>query len=131
MTDSFFQQVYALVALVPRGKVATYGQIAGLLGRPRSARLVGWALHSLPDADGEDVPWQRVLGRGGRITLGGGTPEGGEGQALHGGSLQRRLLLEEGVCFDNRGRVDLDQCGWAGPDWPVLHELLGQAEDPG
>jgi len=129
MTSSFFEQVYALVALIPRGKVATYGQIAELLGRPRSARMVGWALHSLPNCEEAAVPWQRVLGQGGRITLSGGPVENAAPDCPDGGEIQRRLLIAEGVQFDDRGRVDLDLHGWHGPDWVILHQLLGQPED--
>ncbi|MFB0536550.1 MAG: MGMT family protein, partial [Anaerolineae bacterium] len=55
----FFSRVYRLVSMIPRGKVASYGQIARMLGSPRGARTVGWALHGLPE--GTDVPWHRVI----------------------------------------------------------------------
>jgi methylated-DNA-protein-cysteine methyltransferase-like protein len=104
----FFQQVWDLVRDIPRGQVATYGQIAEALGSPRAARTVGWALHALPE--GSDVPWHRVLNREGRISTS-KHPEG------HG--EQRRLLEGEGVRFDVEGRVDLCIYGWDGPPpWP-------------
>ena len=67
MTNSFFEQVYQVVHCIPPGKVATYGQIARILGKPRGARTVGWALHSTPE--GSDVPWQRVINSQGKISL--------------------------------------------------------------
>jgi methylated-DNA-protein-cysteine methyltransferase related protein len=92
--------VYAAVRKIPRGWVATYGQIAHLLGVPRGARAVGWALRSLTPARGQRVPWHRVVGAQGRIALRQGV----------GPLLQRRRLREEGVTFRN-GRVDLRRHG--------------------
>lgn len=65
MPQGFYEQVYKLTKKIPKGKVATYGQIAALLGKPRSARLVGWALNNCPI----DVPWQRVINRHGMISI--------------------------------------------------------------
>ena len=67
---SFFERVYALVRRIPRGRVATYGQVAALLGVPRGARAVGWALRGI-GARAARVPWHRVVGQGGRISLDG------------------------------------------------------------
>jgi len=92
--------VYAAVRGIPRGCVATYGQIARLLGVPRGARAVGWALRSLTPARERRVPWHRVVGAQGRIALRRGV----------GPLLQRRRLREEGVTFRN-GRVDLSRHG--------------------
>ena len=114
--SGFFEQVYRAVRLIPRGKVATYGQIADILGRPRGARTVGWALRSLQE--GSDVPWHRVINARGEISLGGG----------EGAAIQRALLEEEGVAFDAQGRVDLGQYRWAGPPWPEI-ERLRRRED--
>ena len=108
----FFQQVWDLVCQVPHGQVTTYGQIAEILGSPRSARTVGWALHALPA--GLDVPWHRVINREGKISTS-RHPQG------HG--EQRRLLEREGVRFDEHGRVDLRVYGWDGPS-PYLWEEL-------
>ena len=96
MVDSFFQRVYALVALIPRGQVASYGQLARLLGDPRAARQVGWAMRCCPD----DLPWQRVVKADGSIA-GGGWAE-----------LRRALLEDEGVPFLPDGRVDMARCQW-------------------
>ena len=91
--DRFFARVYALVREIPRGRVATYGQVAALLGVPRGARAVGWALRALPAAQAARVPWHRVVGAGGRIS-----PRAGPGP-----QVQRQRLRKEGVCF--RGAV--------------------------
>jgi methylated-DNA-protein-cysteine methyltransferase-like protein len=87
--DRFFARVYALVRKIPRGRVATYGQVAALLGVPRGARAVGWALRALPAAQATRVPWHRVVGAGGRISLRDGL----------GPQIQRRRLRAEGVRF--------------------------------
>lgn len=97
----FFARVYALVREVPRGRVVTYGEVAGLLGLPRGARAVGWALRALPGELEGLVPWHRVLGRGWRITLppaAGGQEQArrlrAEGHAVRGG----RILRAAGRC---------------------------------
>ena len=93
-----------MVDRIPPGQVATYGQIARLLGQPRGARQVGYALAALsPDSP---VPWHRVVNAQGRIS-----PRGLDG--AH--DLQRLLLEDEGVAFDNQGRIDLSRFGWSGP----------------
>ena len=98
--DRFFERVYDIVEQIPRGKVATYGQVAALLGIPRGARAVGWALRALPAARQKSVPWHRVIGAGGRIS-----PRAGSGPLV-----QRRRLRSEGVRFRG-GRVDLERHG--------------------
>lgn len=95
----FFQEVWETVRRIPRGRVATYGQIARLLGKPGGARTVGWAMRALPD--GSDIPWHRVINSAGRISL--------QNRARE---LQRRLLESEGVLFESSGRVDLSTHGW-------------------
>jgi methylated-DNA-protein-cysteine methyltransferase related protein len=105
MANTFFEQVYRAVRRIPAGQVATYGQIARILGAPRAARTVGWALHDLPE--GSDVPWQRVVNARGSISL--------ESRGM-GRAIQRALLEEEGVHFDPEGRIDLAVYGWEGPD---------------
>ena len=100
---SFFRRVYAQVSRIPRGRVATYGQVAMWLGVPSGARAVGWALRALPDELSGEVPWHRVVGFGGRISHREGP----------GPILQRRLLRSEGVCFV-AGRVDLARHAFAG-----------------
>ncbi|MFA5052192.1 MAG: MGMT family protein [Patescibacteria group bacterium] len=88
MAKNLYQSIYALVKQIPRGKVSTYGQIAALLGSPRAARMVGWALHILSDHDLKKVPWQRVINREGRIST---------TCHEHSKNLQAELLKKEGV----------------------------------
>ena len=97
---STYQQIFAVIRRVPRGRVATYGQIAALAGLKGRARLVGYALHSIPPAS--VVPWQRVVNADGGISL----------APLNGGLTQRLLLEREGVRFDARGRIDLTRHQW-------------------
>lgn len=97
----FDSAVYRLVCQIPRGKVATYGQLAALLGAPRAARAVGYAMKRCPTG----IPWQRVLNARGGISL----------RANVGGMITQRLLLgREGVSFVS-GRADLPRDRWAGP----------------
>jgi methylated-DNA-protein-cysteine methyltransferase-like protein len=105
MTDPLFELIYKVVRCIPPGKVASYGQIAKMLGQPQAARTVGWAMGAVPD--GSDVPWQRVINSKGMISLPPGSP---------GATLQRALLEEEGVVFDDKGRVNLKVYGWQGLD---------------
>lgn len=101
VSDSY-QRIYTVVRRIPRGRVATYGQVAALAGLPRQPRLVGYAMHSLPN--GTALPWHRVINAQGRVS-----PRSGDG----GGSLTQRVLLEaEGVRFDAAGRVSLARQGW-------------------
>jgi methylated-DNA-protein-cysteine methyltransferase related protein len=104
---SFFDRAYAVVRQIPRGKVASYGQIAALLGHPQAARTVGWALSALRGSEIDDVPWQRVINSHGRISI---------SRVDLDADLQRALLEEEGVEFDSRGYVDLERFGWKGMD---------------
>lgn len=97
-----YGEIWAVVRRIPRGRVATYGQVAVLAGKPGHARQVGYAMYALPD--GSDVPWQRVVNARGEISL---RSEPG----WHEG-WQRHLLEEEGVTFDEHGRIDLAAFGW-------------------
>jgi methylated-DNA-protein-cysteine methyltransferase-like protein len=101
----FHRLVYRVVRRIPRGKVATYGQIAAILGQPRGARAVGMALGALRDADVETVPWQRVIGAAGRCTHRDGFQAG----------IQQEMLESEGVVFDRRGYLDFAAVRWKGP----------------
>lgn len=104
---NFFTQVYAVVRMIPKGQVATYGQVAAILENPRAARTVGWALNGLPDAMESEVPWHRVINAQGRISNSGSRHGGAEEQA--------RRLKREGVKFDKTGRCDLRQYLWEPP----------------
>lgn len=99
--QSFFERVYAVVRKVPRGRVATYGQIARLCDLPGGARTVGWALRALQR--GSRVPWHRVINARGSISF----PR----QSLQA-ARQRALLESEGVAFDQRGFVSLSEFQW-------------------
>ena len=94
------ERILATVARVPRGRVASYGQIAAIAGLPGRARLVGRALRDTPDA--VVVPWHRVLRADGRIAF-------AEGSEPH--ARQVRLLERERIAVE-RGRVDLSRFGW-------------------
>ncbi len=98
---NFFDRVYAAVRKIPRGRAATYGQIALLAGNPRAARAVGWALHKNP-APGA-IPCHRVVDRTGRMA---------PAFAFGGPEVQRSLLEREGVPFLPDGRADLSRCLW-------------------
>jgi methylated-DNA-protein-cysteine methyltransferase related protein len=100
-SDSSYQRIYRVITKIPRGRVATYGQIAALAGFPGQARQAGYALHALP-ADLK-APWHRVINAKGEISPRSYTREE---------NLRRALLEAEGVCFDHRGRVDLKKFGW-------------------
>ena len=95
-----YERIYRVVRRVPRGRVATYGQIAEL-AKASGPRQVGYALHSLPE--GHDLPWHRIINSRGEISLNSG---------VGGGSLQRALLEAEKVVFDKKGRVDLKRFQW-------------------
>ena len=100
---SFYDAVWALVARIPPGQVTTYGRVAAMLGSPRAARAVGYALFNL--REGVTVPWHRVVNAKGEISLNGRAGRPG---------LQRRLLEDEGIVFDAQGRLSLQTHLWAG-----------------
>ena len=99
--DNTYLRIYSVVKKIPKGKVATYGQIAALAGIPRNARQVGYALHALPAKSG--VPWHRVINTKGEIS-----PRAWSENHL----LQRILLEEEGVEFNTRHQVELKRFLW-------------------
>lgn len=107
---SIYERIYKAVGQIPPGRVATYGQIARIVGRC-TARMVGYAMASLPW--GTDVPWQRVINYKGGIS----PRKSGDGSLR-----QRKLLEREGTVFDPQGRVDLKRFGWpSGADY--CHKL--------
>ncbi len=96
----FHQCVIDIIRRIPRGKVASYGQIAGLAGDPRAARQVVRILHTQSEKRG--LPWYRVINKQGRISL-----------PRHGGyELQKSLLKKEGVRFNRDDVIDLARYGW-------------------
>lgn len=99
--NSFTARVYEMVAKIPRGKVATYGQLAVLLGCPRAARAVGTAISKTPEHLG--LSCHRVINSKGEMV---------PGNVFGGPDRQRRLLMDEGVCFLEDGRVDLKKSIW-------------------
>jgi methylated-DNA-protein-cysteine methyltransferase-like protein len=113
----FFERVYTLVRCIPAGRVASYGQIARLLGQPHGARTVGWALRGVPE--GSDVPWHRVVNAAGRISL--ADPQSA--------TEQKRLLEIEGVVLGPDGRLDMACFGWGGLPWPEVQALLAGADN--
>lgn len=124
----FDRQVYNIVKQIPAGRVSTYGQIACAVDRPPSvepraftrirARWVGYALGRCPD----DVPWHRVVNAGGRISRRPG----------YSVALQRHLLEQEGIRFDDKGRIDLGRFAWCLDDQPAWsQDLVGASPPPG
>jgi len=97
-----YELIWSIVRKVPRGRVATYGQIAGLAGLEGHARQVGYALHNLPASS--NVPWHRVVNAKAEISA----RTGGDSH-----ELQRLLLEAEGVEFDAKGRMKLDHYRWS------------------
>jgi methylated-DNA-protein-cysteine methyltransferase related protein len=98
--NPLYAKFYATIRKIPRGRVATYGQIAILAGYPRNARLVGTALRNLRD---DSVPWHRVVNSRGEIS---------RRSRADDDEFQRILLEAEGITFDLEGRLDLRQFGW-------------------
>ena len=98
--NEFYSAVYEVVKSIPRGKVLSYGDVARLVGRPRSARQVGWALHVNPQPG--IIPCHRVVFRDGRLT---------DGFAFGGMEVQTALLQSEGVEVED-GAVDMNKYRW-------------------
>jgi methylated-DNA-protein-cysteine methyltransferase-like protein len=97
---TFSEKAKSIIKRIPRGKVATYGQIAALAGNPLGARQVAWVLNSSSRTD--RLPWHRVINGQGRISL----PKG------RGYETQRALLAEEGVVFNQAGKLSLSKYQW-------------------
>jgi len=96
-----YDEIHRIISGIPRGRVATYGQIADLAGIPGQARRVGYALSALPK--GSPVPWHRVLNAKGEISARGDP---------RSEAVQRKLLRAEGVTFDRSGKVSLARFKW-------------------
>ena len=91
-----FEKIYEVVKSIPKGRVATYGQVAFLAGNPRWARVVGYALHNNPDPS--TIPCHRVVNREGKVA---------GAFVFGGGEVQRKLLEAEGIVFGSDDRIDL------------------------
>lgn len=100
LQGQLFHKILDIVQLIPKGKVATYGQIATIAGT-QNPRLVGFALATLKE--GTDIPWFRVINSKGKISF----PEQGDGF-----KIQYSLLKSEGIIFDAKNRINLEQFGW-------------------
>ncbi len=100
MEKNTFEIIYDIIRQIPEGKVASYGQVAELAGNRRLARVVGYALHAVPE--GSSIPWHRVVKKDGEVFGGAKSP---------GGRLQTKLLKGEGVGFKN-GHVDMEKYQW-------------------
>ncbi len=99
---SAYEKIYAVVRRIPVGKVATYGQVAGLAGLSGKARLVGYALYKVEIAG--DIPWQRVVNAQGQVSY---------STARNGADyLQKNLLEQEGIKFNAQGKIDLKVDRW-------------------
>lgn len=115
----FYQQVYAVVRRVPRGRVTSYGRVARMLGRPNAARAVGYALNALRDKDDDPryrgIPWQRVINSQGRISI---------PNTAGGADRQAELLRSEGVLVGDDWRVDLSVYLWEGLHLVEIDDIL-------
>ncbi len=117
---SYFEQVYAVVRLIPAGKVTNYGRIAQMLGRPRGARAVGYALNGLKgSAEHADVPWWRVVNAAGKISI---------GNREASVNKQAERLREEGVEVSDDLAISLKRFLWEGPDLFTLDEIIGNEQ---
>ena len=116
----FYQKVYAVTALIPKGKVTSYGRIAEMIGATGAARQVGYAMSALKSRKDDPVygaiPWQRVVGHDGKILI-----KGSE----HGRFYQAELLREEGVEVGDDLRVNMDTHIWEGLLPHEIEELIG------
>jgi methylated-DNA-protein-cysteine methyltransferase-like protein len=98
MNQGFFERVYQIVKQIPKGNVMTYSQIARQLQSPRSARIVGWALHINPNPS--EIPCHRVINSKGMISSG----------FVFGGPMEQRKMLEdEGIVFDEYDKICLEK----------------------
>lgn len=107
--EALVLRIYEVVRAVPWGRVATYGDIAAIVGGGCDARTVGNALNTIPKRAAQEVPWQRIINAQGGIST--------------KGLLQRKLLEDEGAEFDANGRIPLDRFRWDGPtaEWATEH----------
>jgi methylated-DNA-protein-cysteine methyltransferase-like protein len=109
LSYTLYDKIYHVVRQVPPGRVASYGDIAQIVGGGCDPRIVGQALNEIPKRGGEEVPWQRVVNKQGGIST--------------RGLLQRQLLEAEGVLFGADERIDMRRFRWHGPtaEWAAAH----------
>lgn len=98
--DSFTNRIKEVIRRIPKGKVATYGQVASIAGNYRAARQTAWVLHVSSEKD--NLPWHRVINSQGKISL-----KPGDGY-----ETQKQLLMSEGIIFDQRDRIPLERFLW-------------------
>ena len=110
------ERVFEIVRRIPTGRVMTYGQLAEILGEGYTARTVGFVMHS---AD-QTVPWQRVINAQGACST---------GRVIVPPDLQQRMLVSEGVVFNEKGRCDLSRYRWTPPEYEAGGEA-GDEEQP-
>jgi methylated-DNA-protein-cysteine methyltransferase related protein len=122
MANPLYHRIYEVVRYIPHGRVATYGQVALVVGPPVTAQQVGEAMAALRDDHPEPpVPWQRVINAQGKVST---------------GRHQQQLLEQEGIVFNTKGSTDLRRFGWQGPDpaWAAAHGFAllshGAADEP-
>jgi methylated-DNA-protein-cysteine methyltransferase related protein len=118
MSTTLYDRIYDVVRCIPPGCVATYGQVATVVGPPVTAREVGEAMAALRHGQPEPpVPWQRVINAQGKVST---------------GPRQQHLLEQEGIIFNVNGHTDLRRFGWQGPDpaWAATHgfQVLSTAD---
>jgi methylated-DNA-protein-cysteine methyltransferase-like protein len=109
MSEAILHRIYDIVRQIPQGQVASYGQVAEVVGGDVTARQVGDAMAALRDHHPQPpVPWQRVINAQGKVST---------------GPRQQELLEAEGVLFNAKGHTDLQRFGWRGPDadWAAAH----------
>lgn len=99
--SNLYQKIYEIVADIPEGQVATYGQIAWMAGRPNAPRVVGYAMSRVPA--GLNLPCHRVVNKEGKLA---------PYHVFGGERLQRNLLEEEGITFLENGCIDMKKCQW-------------------
>ena len=100
---NFYEIVYDIVKKIPYGKVTSYGHIALLAGKPQAARAVGYALHSIPLTISKEIPWHRVINAKARISI---------KNVPCADKLQRTLLENEGLVFNDLDETDFKTFGW-------------------
>lgn len=111
--SEFKKKVIKTVSLVPYSKVASYGQVALIIGFPRGARQVGWILNSTEGNSNVNIPWWRIVNNKGKISI--------KGTKYNDSRLQKKLLISEGLDVDDNLEFDIERYRWR----PKKEDLLG------